>query len=57
MPHADEIAAAQRIVAGAAAAAELGRGAFLVDGHMVDLPFLKRAKALLASLPSPGTNR
>ena len=57
MPHADEIAAAQRIVAGAAAAAELGRGAFLVDGHMVDLPFLKRAEALLASLPSAGTNR
>ncbi len=57
MPHADEIAAAQRIVAAAATAAELGRGAFLVDGHMVDLPFLKRAEALLASLASPGTNR
>jgi citrate lyase subunit beta/citryl-CoA lyase len=29
-----------------------GRGAFLVDGRMVDLPFLKRAEALLASLDS-----
>ena len=57
MPHADEIAAAERIVAAAAAAAKLGRGAFLVDGHMVDLPFLKRAEALLASLASRGTNR
>ena len=27
------------------------RGAFLLDGRMVDLPFLKRAQALLAAHP------
>ncbi|KAF1708382.1 HpcH/HpaI aldolase/citrate lyase family protein [Pseudoxanthomonas sacheonensis] len=45
-PDAEEIAAARRIVA---AAREAGHGAFLVDGRMIDLPFLKRAEAILAS--------
>ena len=48
-PDAEEIAAARRIVAAAREAGAAGRGAFLVDGHMVDLPFLKRAEAILAS--------
>ena len=52
MPDAEEIAAARRIVAAARAAGNAGRGAFLVDGRMVDLPFLKRAEALVASVDS-----
>ncbi|HEX7803722.1 MAG TPA: CoA ester lyase [Pseudoxanthomonas sp.] len=48
-PDAEEIVAARRIVAAAREAGVAGRGAFLVDGRMVDLPFLKRAEAILAS--------
>ncbi|MET0654254.1 MAG: aldolase/citrate lyase family protein, partial [Pseudoxanthomonas sp.] len=51
-PDAHEIDAARRIVAAARQAGAQGRGAFVVDGRMVDLPFLKRAEALLASLDS-----
>jgi citrate lyase beta subunit len=43
-----DVAAARRIVAAAKDAAEQGRGAFLLDGRMIDLPFLKRAHAVLA---------
>jgi citrate lyase subunit beta/citryl-CoA lyase len=43
-----DVAAARRIVAAARDAAEVGRGAFLLDGRMIDLPALKRAQALLA---------
>lgn len=46
-PDAAELASARRIVE-AAAAQPAGTGAFKVDGRMVDLPFLKRAQALLA---------
>lgn len=49
MPSAEELAMAKRIVQAAGAAHRQGRGAFVVDGHMIDLPFLKRAQALLAS--------
>ena len=49
MPSAQELAAAQRIVDAARDAASQGRGAFVVDGCMVDLPFLKRAQAILAA--------
>lgn len=42
-----ELAAAQRIVDAAAQAPQ--RGVFVVDGRMIDLPFLKRAQALLAA--------
>lgn len=45
----EELAAARRIVAAAQSAAQQGRGAFVVDGRMVDLPFLKRAQALVAA--------
>ena len=48
-PDAEELAAAQRIVAAAREAGALGRGAFVVDGRMIDLPFLKRAEAIVAS--------
>lgn len=47
-PSADAIARAQRVVAGAAAAQAQGSGATLVDGAMVDAPFLQRARQLLA---------
>ncbi|NUO75431.1 MAG: CoA ester lyase [Lysobacter sp.] len=46
-----ELAAARRIVEAAAQAPE--RGVFVVDGRMVDLPFLKRAQALLAAQGRP----
>jgi citrate lyase subunit beta / citryl-CoA lyase len=49
-PDAAELEAARRIVAAADEAALQGRGAFVVDGRMVDLPFLKRAQALLAGM-------
>ena len=44
-----ELAQARRIVEAAAAAQAQGRGAFVVDGQMIDPPFLKRAQALLAT--------
>ena len=44
-----QLAAARRIVAAAESAAALGRGAFLLDGRMIDLPIIKRAEALLAA--------
>lgn len=46
-----ELAAARRIVEAAEQAPE--RGVFVVDGRMVDLPFLKRAQALLAAQGRP----
>ena len=52
MPDAEEIESARRIVAAASEAASAGRGAFVVDGRMVNLPFLKRAQAILASVDS-----
>ena len=36
------------VVAAAAEAEAKGVGAFLVDGQMVDKPFLQRARAVLA---------
>lgn len=48
-PNAEEITRARRIVEAAAQAAERGHGAFLVDGRMVDLPYLRRAQAIVAA--------
>lgn len=48
MPNAAEIARARRIVAAAAEARANGVGAFLVDGQMIDPPFLASAEAILA---------
>lgn len=45
----EELAMARRIVAASVDADRVGHGAFVVDGRMIDLPFLKRAQALLAS--------
>jgi citrate lyase subunit beta/citryl-CoA lyase len=47
-PTQDEIAQATRIIEAAEAAEAEGRGACLVDGHMIDAPFLIRARATLA---------
>jgi citrate lyase beta subunit len=43
-----DLAAARRIVAAAKEAAGAGRGAFLLEGRMIDAPSVKRAEALLA---------
>lgn len=48
-PSREEIERARRVVDAARAAAAQGRGAFLVDGRMIDPPFLRRAEALLAA--------
>ncbi|WP_149194168.1 HpcH/HpaI aldolase/citrate lyase family protein [Luteimonas suaedae] len=49
-----DLAQARRIVAAAAQAADEGRGAFVVDGKMIDLPFLRRAQAILAEAAGAG---
>lgn len=46
-PDAAELAAARRIVEAARGAGE--RAAFVVDGRMIDPPFLKRAEAIVAA--------
>jgi citrate lyase subunit beta/citryl-CoA lyase len=48
-PDEAEIAHARRVVAVAQSAAGRGTGAFLVDGRMIDRPFLKRAEAVVAA--------
>jgi len=45
---------ARRIIAGADEAAEGGRGAFSLDGEMVDLPVIKRAQTILARARAAG---
>jgi citrate lyase subunit beta/citryl-CoA lyase len=44
-----DVDTARRIVAAAQDAAQAGRGAFLLDGRMIDRPFVKRAEAVLAA--------
>jgi len=46
---AEEIEFARRVVVAARDAAAQGRGAFVVDGRMIDAPFLRRAEAILAT--------
>lgn len=53
-PTEAEIAAAQRIVAAADEADARGVGAYLVDGKMVDRPFVERARAVLAQARTMG---
>ena len=48
MPDADEIAWARKVVAAAIDADASGVGAYLVDGHMIDKPFVERARAVVA---------
>lgn len=49
-PGADELAHARRVVAAAVQAEAQGRGAYIVDGRMIDAPYLKRAQALIAAV-------
>lgn len=44
-----EVAEARRIVAGASDAATIGRGAFRLDGKMIDAPAIAQAEAILGS--------
>lgn len=53
-PSEAELEAARRIVEAAQAASAQSRGAFVVDGRMIDPPFLKRAQALLAAARRSG---
>jgi len=48
-PDEAEVAHARRVVAFAQTAAGQGQGAFVVDGRMIDRPFLKRAEAIVAA--------
>jgi citrate lyase subunit beta/citryl-CoA lyase len=48
-PSDTEIAAALRVVEAARGAEANGVGAFLVDGRMIDGPFIKRAEAILGA--------
>ena len=43
-----EVAHAQRVVAAAARADHEGLGAYVVDGKMIDAPFVARAQAIVA---------
>jgi citrate lyase subunit beta/citryl-CoA lyase len=47
-PSDEEISRAQRMLAAAEQAAAQGRGAFTVDGEMIDAPAIRRAEALVA---------
>jgi citrate lyase subunit beta/citryl-CoA lyase len=48
-PSDAEIAAARRVAEAARGAEIKGVGAFLVDGRMIDIPFIKRAEAILGA--------
>ncbi len=47
-PSPDEVAYAQRLIAADEKAAAEGRGSFTVDGKMIDIPVIYRARKLLA---------
>jgi citrate lyase beta subunit len=49
------LATARRIVAAAELAEKQGRGAFLLDGRMIDLPIIRRAQAMLAEADHGGS--
>ena len=48
-PSDAEIAAAGRVVDAAREAKARGVGAYLVDGRMIDIPFVRRAESILAA--------
>ncbi|NML48435.1 CoA ester lyase [Ramlibacter sp. G-1-2-2] len=49
LPDAEEIAQAVRVVQAAQDAEQRGLGAFVVDGKMIDRPFLLRARSIVAT--------
>ena len=53
-PNADELAWAGRVDAAAIQAEAEGRGVVMLDGRMIDAPFVQRARQLLQA--SPGVN-
>lgn len=53
-PTDEEIAHATRVVQAAREASDKGVGAFVVDGRMIDGPFLRRAEAILRSAHALG---
>jgi citrate lyase subunit beta/citryl-CoA lyase len=53
LPTADEVARARRILASAEQARTKGVGAWLVDGQMIDAPFVARARAIVALADDP----
>jgi citrate lyase subunit beta/citryl-CoA lyase len=55
VPSAHEVQQAQRLIAAAEAAAIAGKGAFVLDGRMVDEPVVARARALLARQRPPAS--
>lgn len=46
-PGADEVAFAQRLIAADLEAQKAGRGSFAIDGKMIDIPVVERARRLL----------
>ena len=47
-PTANEVAEARKLIQADAEAAAAGRGSFQVDGKMIDIPVIERARRLLA---------
>jgi citrate lyase subunit beta/citryl-CoA lyase len=56
-PTREEIEAALRVVAAAHIADATGVGAYVVDGKMVDAPFVRRAEAIVAAAARLGRNQ
>jgi citrate lyase subunit beta / citryl-CoA lyase len=48
MPSADDVAYAKKLIAADEKAAAEGRGSFTVDGKMIDIPVIDRARRLIA---------
>lgn len=48
-PSAEDIAFSLRVLAAAKQSAAQGSGAFMVDGRMIDPPFIRRAEAIVAA--------
>jgi citrate lyase subunit beta / citryl-CoA lyase len=53
-PTPDQLLYAERVVQGATEAERTGRGAFTIDGRMIDAPIVARARALLTA---PGSRK
>jgi citrate lyase subunit beta/citryl-CoA lyase len=47
-PSADDVAYARKLIAADEKAAAEGRGSFTVDGKMIDIPVIDRARRLIA---------
>ena len=53
-PSDEQIAAAQRLIAGARRAASAGHGAFAFEGKMIDMPAIRAAQQVLAKARAAG---